>query len=64
MAPEWDQIEGEAKERGGELTGDEGLEGEGEVQGAWGDVKDRGGDATDEAKERAGDVAEDLRDKI
>jgi uncharacterized protein YjbJ (UPF0337 family) len=61
---DWDQVEGGAKERAGKVTGDEGLEGEGKVQGAWGDVKERGDDATDTAKEKAGGAAEDVRDRI
>ncbi len=64
MAPEWDKVEGEAKEDAGRLTGDEGLEGEGKVQGAWGDAKEGADDAGDEAKAKAGDVADDLRDRL
>ncbi len=64
MAPEWDQVEGDAKEQAGRLTGDEGLEGEGKVQGTWGDAKDRTDDVGDEAKARAGDVADNLREKL
>ncbi len=64
MAPEWDQVEGGAKERVGDATGDEGLEGEGKVQGAWGDAKDRGDDVGDSAKEKAGDAADELRDRL
>ena len=60
---DWDQAEGTMKEKAGELTGDESLEREGETQGAWGDVKDSGDDVTDSAKEKAGDVADDVRDR-
>jgi uncharacterized protein YjbJ (UPF0337 family) len=63
MAPEWDQVEGAAKEKVGEATGDEGLEGEGKLQGAWGDVKEGADDLGDEAKARAGDAADSVRDR-
>lgn len=61
--PDWDQVEGEVKERTGEVTGDEGLEGEGKVQGAWGDVKEGADDVKDDVKERAGDAVDDVRDR-
>jgi uncharacterized protein YjbJ (UPF0337 family) len=64
MTPEWDQVEGKAKETIGGATGDEGLEGEGKVQGTWGDAKERADDAGDDAKAKAGDVADSIRDKI
>ncbi len=54
MAPEWDQVEGRAKEAVGGATGDEGLEGEGKVQGAWGDTKDKADDAADKATDAIG----------
>jgi len=57
---DWDQAEGELKEQGGKLTGDEELEGEGKAQGAWGDVKD----AADDAKDSAGDAADDVKDRL
>jgi uncharacterized protein YjbJ (UPF0337 family) len=47
----WDQAEGEVKEQGGKLTGDEELEGEGKVQGAWGDAKEAGDDLKDAAED-------------
>ncbi|HSL66266.1 MAG TPA: CsbD family protein [Gaiellaceae bacterium] len=56
----WDQAEGELKEQGGRLTGDEELEREGEAQGAWGDVKD----TADDAKDKAGDAFDDAKDKL
>ena len=62
--PDWDQVEGAAKEKVGGATGDEGMEGEGKVQGAWGDVKDKADDVGDDAKAKAGDVADDVRDKL
>jgi uncharacterized protein YjbJ (UPF0337 family) len=54
--PDWDQAEGEVKEQTGRVTGDDDAEGEGKVQGAWGDVKegaDDVGDAADDAWEGA-----------
>ncbi|HSL66084.1 MAG TPA: CsbD family protein [Gaiellaceae bacterium] len=56
----WDQAEGELKEQGGRLTGDEELEREGEAQGAWGDVKD----TADDAKDKAGDAWDDAKEKL
>jgi uncharacterized protein YjbJ (UPF0337 family) len=56
----WDQAEGELKEQGGRLTGDEDLEREGEAQGALGDAKDK----LDDAKDEAGDAWEDAKDKL
>ena len=63
MAPEWDQVEGAAKEKIGQATGDEGLEGEGKVQGAWGDAKEGADDLGDEAKKTAGDAVDSVRDR-
>ena len=53
--PEWDQVEGKAKEIQGEITGDEGREAEGELQGGWGDVKDKAGGTLDDAKDAVDD---------
>jgi uncharacterized protein YjbJ (UPF0337 family) len=53
---DWDQAEGKVKEGAGDLTGDKGLEAEGEAQGAWGDVKDAAGDAKDAAEDKWEDV--------
>jgi uncharacterized protein YjbJ (UPF0337 family) len=52
--PDWDQVEGKAKETAGKVTDDESLEREGKAQGAWGDVKDAADDVKDDAK-RLGD---------
>ena len=54
-----DQLEGEIKEQAGRLTDDEKLEGEGKVQGAWGDTKDAGDDLKDDLK----DAVDEARDK-
>jgi uncharacterized protein YjbJ (UPF0337 family) len=51
----WDQVEGEAKEKVGELTDDESLEKEGKAQEALGDVKEK----ADEAKEKVEDEISD-----
>ena len=48
---DWDQAEGKLKEGAGKLTGDEQLEGEGKVQGAVGDAKDKAGDVKDTLKD-------------
>jgi uncharacterized protein YjbJ (UPF0337 family) len=49
----WDEVEGKAKEKAGELTDDESLEREGEVQEKWG-----------EAKEKMDEVEDEVRDKL
>ena len=61
--PDWDQAEGKVKETVGGATGDEGLEGEGKVQGAWGDTKESAGDVADKAKSGAGDAVDSVRDR-
>jgi uncharacterized protein YjbJ (UPF0337 family) len=48
----WDKVEGEAKERAGNVTDDESTENEGGAQEAFGDAKDKAGDAKDEIEER------------
>ena len=55
-----DQLEGEVKEHAGRLTDDDKLEGEGKVQGAWGDAKEKGADLKDDLK----DAAAEARDKV
>jgi uncharacterized protein YjbJ (UPF0337 family) len=56
----WDQVEGEAKEQAGKLTGDEKLEDEGKGQELAGDVKDK----AEDVKDKAEDLADDITDKI
>jgi uncharacterized protein YjbJ (UPF0337 family) len=56
----WDQVEGGAKEKVGELTDDESLEKEGKAQEALGDVKEK----ADDAKEKAEDAKETVEDEI
>ena len=53
-----DRIEGKAKEVEGELTGDESREAEGEIQGKWGEVKDKADDVWEDAKDKAGDLVD------
>ena len=53
-----DRIEGKAKEIEGEITGDESREAEGEIQGKWGDVKDKVDDVWEDAKDKAGDLVD------
>jgi uncharacterized protein YjbJ (UPF0337 family) len=60
---DWDQVEGKAKEKFGGATGNEGMEGEGKVQGAWGDSKEGARDAGDKAKKKAGDAVDKVRDR-
>ena len=52
MPDNWDQVEGEVKERTGQVTGDEDMENEGKAQETWGDVKDKAGDVEDEVRDR------------
>ena len=60
----WDKVEGEAKEKMGDLTDDESLEKEGKAQGALGDVKEKADEAKEKVEE-AGDKFEDeIRDKL
>jgi drug/metabolite transporter (DMT)-like permease/uncharacterized protein YjbJ (UPF0337 family) len=60
---DWDQVEGKAKEKVGGAVGDEGMEGEGKVQGAWGDTKEGARDVGDDAKKKAGDAVDSVRDR-
>ncbi|HEX7254813.1 MAG TPA: CsbD family protein [Gaiellaceae bacterium] len=48
----WDQVEGEAKQKIGDLTDDESTETEGHAQEAWGDAKEKADDVADEIKDR------------
>ena len=53
-----DRIEGKAKEIEGEITGDESREAEGEIQGKWGEAKDKVDDVWEDAKDKAGDLVD------
>ena len=53
---DWDQEEGKDKETAGDITGDTDLEAEGKAQGAFGDVKEAGGDLKDAAEDKWEDV--------
>ena len=46
-----DNIKGDVKELGGDVTGDDSLKNEGKVDKATGSVKDKVGDATDKVKD-------------
>ena len=50
--PDFERIEGELKEKEGELTGDKIREKEGEAQQGWGKAKDKAEDVKDEIGER------------
>ena len=58
--PDWDEVEGKAKEVAGDATDDESLEAEGKAQGAWGEAKDTAGDAVREAKDKADDAGDEI----
>ena len=58
--PEWDQIEGKAKDLLGEATGDTSTEVEGHAQETLGDVKDAGDNLVDDVTDAAGE----LRDRL
>jgi uncharacterized protein YjbJ (UPF0337 family) len=60
MAGEWDKAEGEMKEQGGKLTGDESMEREGQGQEMMGEGEEK----MDEAKEKAGDMMEEGRERM
>jgi len=47
-----DSAKGNAKEAGGDLTGDDSLKNEGKVDQASGSVKDKVGDAADTVKDK------------
>jgi len=51
MAPDWDEVEGKAKQVEGKVTGDKSREAEGDVQEGWGSLKDKAGDAVDDLKD-------------
>ncbi len=50
--PDWDEVEGKAKEAEGKLTDDELREKQGQAQSTWGETKEKAEDAWDEAKDR------------
>ena len=54
----FDKAAGKAKQAGGELTDNERLEREGEVQEGWGDTKDK----ADDLKDKVSDRVDDLKD--
>lgn len=60
MSGEKDKVVGRAKQAAGELTGDEELEAEGEVDEAAGSLKDKVGDA----KKRISDAIDDVKERL
>ena len=52
MAGEWDKVEGEVKEKAGDVTGDRSGKAEGKAQNAWGEVQDRADEAKEGLEER------------
>ena len=57
---DWDEVEGKAKQVGGDVTGDEDMKAEGVDQEDWGDAKEKAGDAWGDVKEKADDVRDRL----
>jgi uncharacterized protein YjbJ (UPF0337 family) len=55
-----DQVKGKVKQGEGKLTGDDDRAAEGRSQEAWGDTKDKVGDAKDATKDKLGDA----KDKV
>jgi uncharacterized protein YjbJ (UPF0337 family) len=49
---EKDKLAGKAKEAEGKLTGDEAREVQGKAQHGWGEAKDKAKDAADEVRDR------------
>ena len=47
-----DQVEGTVREKVGELSDDKSMENEGKAQGAFGDAKEKAGDLKDDLKDR------------
>lgn len=62
MAGEADKIKGRAKQAIGDLTGDDDLEREGELDEAAAEVKETLGDIEEGAKDAVDDVRERLND--
>lgn len=52
MDGEKDKLSGKLKEAEGKLTGDELREGQGKAEQAWGDAKEKADDAADEVRDR------------
>ncbi len=60
----WDKVEGEAKEKVGDLTDDESMQKEGKAQEALGDVKEKADEAKDKVEDAADKVEDEIRDKL
>ncbi len=60
---ETDRIEGKAKELEGKITGDESREAEGRVQGKWGEAKEKASDAWEGLKDEISEVFNDREER-
>ena len=58
-----DRVEGKAKEVEGKITGDESREAEGRAQGKWGEAKDKAGDVVEDVKDKVGEVFDDHEER-
>jgi uncharacterized protein YjbJ (UPF0337 family) len=60
----FDKAKGRAKEAAGDLTGDEDLQAEGQVDQASGSIKDKAAEIADKVKETASDLVDKVRDAV
>jgi uncharacterized protein YjbJ (UPF0337 family) len=60
----FDKAKGRAKEAVGDLTGDEDLQAEGEVDQATGSIKDKAAEIADKVKETASGLVDKVRDAV
>lgn len=60
MESEFDQAKGKVKQAAGDLTDNDGLKREGELDEAGGKVKE----GFEKAKDKVGDVVDDIKDKL
>jgi uncharacterized protein YjbJ (UPF0337 family) len=58
-----DRIEGKAKEVEGKITGDESREAEGRTQSKWGEAKDKAEDVVEDVKDKVGEVFNDREER-
>ena len=64
MSEKSDRISGRAKQAAGDLTGDEELEREGEVEEKSADIKGRIGDVADKAREKVDDAVDSVKRRL
>ncbi len=64
MSEKSDRISGRAKQAAGDLTGDEELEREGEVEEKSADIKDGIGDVADKAREKVDDAVDSVKRRL